>query len=333
MTSIDWERVQAGLERAQHSIIWRPYGLPAVTSLERSVFFDGEISTPWDIPGELIVSVAITGGFFGPSENPSQPITPDQILHEAVSVAEVGASAVHLHVRSDQGYNELSFERFSTVVEALREKVPGVAIDGCLVPSARHEWDEMNRVLEAGLLEAVPINTTATFVGDALFAKPIPVMLEKVRLMQENGVKPIISCYTDGDVGNADRFLFRSGLVERPSYWIILPAIPGCSPMENPRQMVQGLTRIAASIYDVDPDATILVCAAGRASTYLVTLAAVMGLHIRVGMEDTVWMWPHKPDKVKSNAQMFETAKLLAQVVGRTVATPAEYRQIVGLTG
>ncbi len=56
-----------------------------------------------------------------------------------------------------------------------------------------------------------------------------------------------------------------------------------------------------------------------------------MGLHIRVGMEDTVWMWPHKPEKIANNLQMFENAKLLAQVVGREVATSAEYREMVGL--
>jgi 3-keto-5-aminohexanoate cleavage enzyme len=189
----------------------------------------------------------------------------------------------------------------------------------------------MQRVLAAQTFDAVPINTTATYIGDALFVKPIPVILEKTRLIQEAGAKPLIACYTDADVNNAERLLFRSGLVESPSYWAILPALPGCSPMGNSRQMVDGLTRMASAIYDVDPDATILVCAAGRASMYVVTLAAVMDCTLRVGMEDTVWLWPHRNDKVASNSQMLELTKSMAAVVGRDVATHREYREIVGL--
>lgn len=329
--SVDWDRVSRGLEREGHRMLWRPYGLPLVASPERSAFFEGDIAPPWDVPEKLIVSVAITGAFFTEDDNPSQPLTTDEIRSQAMEVAANGASTVHIHVRDDRGYNTLSLERFSSVVNPLREKYPQLAVDGCLVPALEGEWDEMKRVLDAKTFDAVPINTTATYIGDALFAKPIPVILEKTRLIQEAGIKPLIACYTDADVNNAERLLFRSGLIELPSYWAILPALPGCSPMGNPRQMVDGLTRIASSIYDIDPSATILVCAAGRASMYVATLAAIMGLHIRVGMEDTVWLWPHRDDKIKSNAQMLELAKLLAMVVGRDIATQEEYREIVGL--
>jgi 3-keto-5-aminohexanoate cleavage enzyme len=64
---------------------------------------------------------------------------------------------------------------------------------------------------------------------------------------------------------------------------------------------------------------------------YVVTVAAAMGLHVRVGMEDTIWRWPHRNDLVDSNLQYLEMAKQLAAVLGREVATHAEYREIVGL--
>lgn len=141
----------------------------------------------------------------------------------------------------------------------------------------------------------------------------------------------LIAVYADGDVNNAERYLFRSGLIEGKSYWCVLPALPGCSPMENPRQMVDGLLRMASLIYDVDPEATILVCAAGRASTYLVTVAAALGLHIRVGMEDTVWKWPHRNERLVSNMDALESAKTLAALLGRSVATHSEYREMVDM--
>lgn len=101
--------------------------------------------------------------------------------------------------------------------------------------------------------------------------------------------------------------------------------------MENPRQMIDGLMRFTSLIRDVDPEAKILVCAAGRASIYLATVAATLGLHIRVGMEDTVWKWPHKQEKLSSNLEAFRMAKQIVEALGREVATPAEYRQIMGL--
>ncbi|MFM9559125.1 3-keto-5-aminohexanoate cleavage protein [Streptomyces caniscabiei] len=55
--------------------------------------------------------------------------------------------------------------------------------------------------------------------------------------------------------------------------------------------MIEGLTRIVGSVRDVDPDGLIMLCAAGRASAHLATEAALMGLHIRVGMEDTYDTW------------------------------------------
>jgi len=185
-------------------------------------------------------------------------------------------------------------------------------------------------VLDSGLLDAAPVNATATYVGDSLFAKPAPVLMEKTRLIVESGAVPEIAVYTDGDVSNADRFLIKSGLIKTPAVWLILPALPGCSPMENPRQMIDGLTRSAAAIRDIDPDGVIMVCAAGRASMYVATLAAVMGLHIRIGMEDTYWLWPHRDDRIVSNRQTFELATQLASVVGRPVATQREYRELIG---
>jgi len=132
-------------------------------------------------------------------------------------------------------------------------------------------------------------------------------------------------------VSNANRFLIRSGLVQTPAVWLVLPALPGCSPMENPRQMIDGLTRTVSAIKDIDPGAFIMVCAAGRASTHVAALAALMGLHIRVGMEDTYWLWPHRDDRVESNLQALHMGQLISQVVGRPVASQEEYRAMLRL--
>jgi 3-keto-5-aminohexanoate cleavage enzyme len=329
--SIHWDVVAKGVERAAGRMVWKPYGAPEILDPEHTAFHDNVVQSPWEVPQKIIVQAAITGAFFSRRANPNQPISVEEILGSARECAANGASAIHLHVRDEKGYNVLDPDRFRAVVEPLREEFPEISIDGCYVTALEGEWDAMKRALDERLLDAVPVNTTAVYQGDSLFAKPVPLMLEKTRLILDAGAKPVVAVYADADVGNADRYLFRSGLLGPGQIWCLLPALPGCSPMESPRQMIDGLLRISTLIRDVDPEAKILVCGAGRASSYLVTAAALLGLHIRVGMEDTVWRWPHRPEKLESNRQALESGKDIAAVLGRDVANFAEYRELVGM--
>jgi 3-keto-5-aminohexanoate cleavage enzyme len=331
MAKINWDRVRKGAERDKHQAVWKAYGWPEITDLDCTCFHDAPISEPWDLPEKLIVSVAITGSFVRRNRNPNQPYTPDEIRRSAREVLLAGASTVHIHVRDENGYFKLSQELFEAAVRPLKDEFPDLAVDGCLVSGLPGDWQEMEKVLRSRLLDASPVNATATYLGDSLLAKPIPILLEKTRLIQEAGGVPEIAVYNDGDVSNADRYLLRSGLIKTPAVWLVLPALPGCSIMNNPRQMVDGLLRMTNAIRDIDPGGLIVVCAAGRASLALATLAVSMGLHIRVGMEDTYYLYPHRNDLIESNLQAFEMARKLSEVVGRPIATRAEYRQMIGL--
>ncbi len=148
----------------------------------------------------------------------------------------------------------------------------------------------------------------------------------------EAGVKPQIAVYSDGDIDNARRFLIDSGLLEPPFFWLVLPALPGCSPMYSPQSMISGLTRYVQTIREIDANSIISVCAAGRASTYLATLALLMGLNIRVGMEDTVYTWPHKDELLPSNAYHFKLVHGIAQSLGRELMSAEEYLALIGAT-
>jgi 3-keto-5-aminohexanoate cleavage enzyme len=329
--TVRWDVVQEGFDRTGGRMIWKPYGFPEIIDPEHSKFFEGTIQPRWDVPDKIVVQSAITGAFYTKTANPDQPITVDEILTSAQECARAGASAIHLHVRGDNGYNSLDPERFKAVVDPLRAEFRGISVDGCYVTALDGEWDEMKRALKENILDGVPINTTAVFNGDAIFAKPVPMMFEKTRLILESGAAPIVAVYTDADVNNADRFLFRSGLLGPGQVWCVLPSIPGASPMENPRQMIEGLTRFVNLIRDTDPEAKILVCAAGRASVFLATAAALLGLHVRVGMEDTVWKYPHKDEKIQSNLEAFLQIKTIVEALGREIATPLEYREIMGV--
>ncbi|PIC82997.1 3-keto-5-aminohexanoate cleavage protein [Sporosarcina sp. P1] len=328
---INWKYVEHRGKKDGYYAVWKPYGIPEIIDPFKSVFADVEVMPKWPVPEKVAISAAMTGAFFGQNDNPDQLVDNDSILQSADECLAAGATTVHLHARDENGFNVLDADAFQSIVDPLREKYPSAMIDGCMVATRQEEWDNMNKVLERKTLDAVPVNTLAAFNGDSMFVKPPHVMIEKTRRIQEAGLKVELAVYTDADIDNAKRYLIDSGLLQKPYTWIILPALPGCSPMHNPRQMVNGLMRMVEVIYDIDEDSRIMVAGAGRASSYLTMFAMILGLHVRVGMEDTVWKWPHRDDLIKSNLEQLEAAKLMAKLAGREVMTQEEYADWLGV--
>ncbi len=328
---VNWKYIEELKKTEEFKTHWIPYGLPEIVDPFTSKYGDIEVQPKWNVPEKVVISQTINGAFYSKKSNPNLPIAPEDIIKSARECAELNPTTVHVHVRDEDGYNVLDPELFHRVIDPVREEFPDPVYDGCMVPFAEGEWDNMVSVLSDRLLEVTPINPTASYCGDTLFAKPPHVAIEKTRLCQELGVKPQVAVYSDGDIDNADRYLIKTGLLEKPYFWIIVATLPGGSPMHNPRQMVSTLMHLVDSIYNIDKDSIIVVCASGRASSYLAMQAMLLGLHVRVGMEDTIWQHPHKNDLIDSNAAHFSKFKAIAELMGREVATGDEYRELIGL--
>ncbi len=329
---INWDFVERRGKKDGYYAVWKPYGIPEIIDPYKSVFADVDVMPKWEIPEKVAVSTAITGAFFGKNSNPNQLVDNESIVKSAEECLDAGATTVHLHARDKNGFNILDADLFRSIVDPLREKHPEALIDGCMVATRQEEWENMNTVLERKTLDAVPVNTLAAFNGDSMFVKPPHVMIEKTRRIQEAGLKVELAVYTDADIDNAKRYLIDTGLLKKPYVWVLLPALPGCSPMHNPNQMISGLRRMVETIYDIDSDSRIMVCGAGRASSYLTMLAMLMGLHVRVGMEDTIYKWPHKNDLIKSNLERFLATKELAKFAGREIMSQSEYAEWLGVS-
>lgn len=328
---VKWDQVRKWVGREGLITKWKAYGMPEALDPFSSRFVDVAPMPRWDIPPKVMISTAITGAFFSKRSNPRQPVSTAEIRASAEACILAGAPNIHIHVRDDEGFNVLDLERFRDVIAPLKAKYPAVTFDGCLVAVNQAESDAMSPAIDSGLFDALPVNTTAICCGDSMFFKAPHVVIEKARLVEAAGIKPLISVYDDGDIDNARRFLVESGVVSRPLSWLILPALPGCSPMHNPSQMVDGLMRMVRAIRDIDSTSFIMVCAAGRPSVYLATLAVLLGLHVRVGMEDTVWKYPHRDDLLETNVDAFTQIRAIAGALGRELMSPAEYRLSQGM--
>ncbi|WP_024927441.1 MULTISPECIES: 3-keto-5-aminohexanoate cleavage protein [unclassified Mesorhizobium] len=331
--SINWERVNKLVDREGAITYWKPYGFPEVMSAGKSAISGAEQMPRWKAPPKAAISVAINGAFYTKAENPNQPQTAAEIIASAQECIAAGAQIIHVHVRDERGYNALDAGLFAEVLGELRSNNAGVALDCCLVAVNDLEANEMAQVLERRLVSAVPVNTTALILGDNLFVKPPHTIIEKTRQVLAAGMTPQLAVYTDGDIDNARRLLIDSGVVRGPLTWLLLAGLPGCSPMYTPESMIHGLVRQVDLIRQVDPEAHIIVCAGGRASLHLATLGLLMGLHIRVGMEDTVWKWPHSDEKIERNVDVFKLARTIAESLGRELMSSTEFIEMCSRSG
>jgi len=308
------------------NIVGVPYGL----QLRGSPFVDLSVQKKWEIPKKIIIKAAVTGALFSKTENPNHPCTPEEIKAAIAESIEAGASSVHIHLRDKSGLPTGDIKLYHEMINPLKEKYgEDLLIDGCALFGATFE--EVMRPVTEGLFEVCPVNTTAVYIGDTLFSMPPQTMRAAVKIMQSLKCKPQIAVYTAGDITNAKRYLIDTGILEKPYYWIIVPNLPGCFPMPDPLAMAEGLSFLVRRIIEIDAASVIMVCASGRAANYLSTLAMLMGLHVRVGMEDTIYRHPHEDELLKSNREAVESAIRIAAELGREVATAHDYRKIVGI--
>lgn len=308
------------------NIVGNPYGL----QLRGSPFVDLSGQERWEIPDKVIVKAAVTGALFSKAENPNHPCTPDEVKAAIAESIDAGASSVHIHLRDKVGLPTGDMDLYRETIDPLKEKYgDDVLIDGCALFGMNFE--EVMRPVTAGLFEVCPVNATAVYVGDTLFAVPPQTMQAGVKIMQELNCKPQIAVYTAGDINNAKRYLIDTGILAKPYYWIIVANLPGCFPMPDPLSMTEGLPFLVRRIREIEPESVIMVCASGRASNYLSTLAMLMGLHVRVGMEDTIYRYPHRDDLITNNREVVESTVRIAAELGREVATAHDYRKIVGI--
>ena len=330
---VNWDKVRRLSEQYGNGAIFQFYAdFEGVDPTHSALLTDDvDIQPPWKIPRKVAVTTAIVGAMHNKRFNPNHPMTPEEIYNSAREACLAGAPSIHLHVRDEQGYSVLDPDLFHQVIDPLKEEFPEVVIDGCMVCENPREWETMKILLKEKLFETTPVNTNATYNGDMLFCKPAHVMIEKCRLVQEAGVIPQIPFYSTADVDHANRYLIRSGLLEKPYNFLLLYGLPGCSPMDDPIAMMHTLMNTYHQLKSIDPDCRITVCAAGRASSFAAAQALLMGLNIRVGMEDAVWKYPHRNDKISSNAKQFTEACTMAGLLGRDVMTAREYRDYMGL--
>ncbi|MDH5798139.1 MAG: 3-keto-5-aminohexanoate cleavage protein [Paracoccaceae bacterium] len=299
---------------------------------------------------KVIVSCAVTGAIHTPSMTPYLPITPDQIASEAIAAAEAGAAILHLHARNpDTGRPSPLPEDFARFLPRVKQSCNavvnittggglGMTLDERLAAAmwAKPELASMNMgSLNFNISGAA--NRISEFkedweqpylemTKDFILSNTFTQIERGITALSANGTKFEFECYDIGQLYNLAHFVDR-GLVKAPFFIQGVFGIMGgiSAEIEHLMYMRQTADRLFGDAYYMS------VLGAGRNQMSMATVNAVKGGHVRVGLEDSIYI--SKGKLAESNAQQVAKIIRILNELSLEVATPDEAREMLDLKG
>ena len=288
---------------------------------------------------KVIITCAITGNLTRPDQSPYLPITPQQIADSALEAAEAGASIAHIHVRDPEtGRPSMGIDLYRDVMDGIRARNPKLIINLTTGPGGRFVPSEEDpkvagpgttlmapekRVEHVELLrpEICTLDLNTMNSGGQVVINTPPNVRKMAARMRAVGVMPELELFDSGDCHLA-RDLMAEGVLEGPGLFsLVLGVKYGFN--ASPETMLYGRSLLP-------PGAIWTGFGIGRAEFPMVAQAYLFGGHVRVGMEDNLYM--SKGVLAKTNAELVTHAAGILKSLGASIATPAEARAMLGLT-
>jgi uncharacterized protein (DUF849 family) len=268
-----------------------------------------------------IITVAITGSVPTKKDSPAVPITVAEQIESTHEAFEAGAALVHVHVRNDDGTTTSDPDRFGRFFAGVRKHCPGMIVQ---FSTGGRSGTGKER---GGMLHLKPDMASLT-TGSVNFAKIIyenhPTLINDLATaMLANDIKAEVEIFDLAMLYNAAK-LVADGLLKAPLHVQFVLGIPGALPASR-----EVLEFELAQLERVLPGATWTAAGIGRHQLTVNEWALELGGHCRTGLEDNLRF--DKERLATSNAELVERVADLTARFGRSVATPAEARRILGL--
>lgn len=267
---------------------------------------------------KLIITVALTGNVPTKEINPHLPESADEIAADVRRCTDAGASIFHLHARDACRKPTLNISNIKENVRKVKVTTPHAIIQLSTGGRAGKDWEE--RVNPVRLLPEMASFATGSNNMPNMIYENSPQFIEYLaRVFQETNVKPEIEVFETGMIKNA-LFLERKKLLAFPLHFQFVLGVPGAMPAS-----IKNLLFLSESIPD---GSTWTVAGIGKWEIPLAISAIVMGGHVRVGLEDNLFMPDGSP---ASNPKLVNEVVKIAREIGREVATPEEARLILSI--
>jgi len=287
---------------------------------------------------KVMISCAVTGSADTPGKNPAVPVTPEQIATSALDAAKAGAAIVHIHVRDPKtGLPSMEGGHYAEVVDRIRASGTDVVInlttgpggrfspspDDPMKPGAgttlRTARQRVQHVLDLRP-EICSLDMGSMNMGPNVFVNTPPILEAMATDIREAGVTPELEVFETGHLLLAKRMI-ETGFIKLPGMFQICLGIAWGQPA-TPEAMLY--------MRNLLPPGCIWF--AFGISLYQFPMAAqavILGGHVRVGLEDNLYL--ERGKLTPSNAALVAKAVKIIELLGCSVATPAEARQMLGL--
>jgi len=299
---------------------------------------------------QVIISTAVTGSVNVPSQSPYIPLSAEQVVASALEAAEAGSAIIHLHARHPDGRPAWEAEIYEQIIPAILEKTD-VVINITTGGSSAMTMDErlagaLRFAPELASLNMGSMNFVYSGIADKVtdwkhdwekqyvlntYSHPFINSFDRIehtlRTLGEGlGTRFEFECYDIGHLYTLEYFINR-GLIKPP---FLIQGVFGIlggigADHENLTHMVAIADKLFGDQYFYS------AFAAGRNQMQFGTHSAWLGGHVRVGLEDSLWIT--KGELATSNAQQVRKIRAVVEDLGKTIATPDDARRMLGLKG
>lgn len=287
-----------------------------------------------------IITCAVTGNLTTLEQHPKLPVTPEQIANACLEAAEAGAAITHIHVRNPEtGAPSMEIGLYEDVVKRIRAQNKDLIINLTTGPGGRFQPSEHDpavpgprtnflvpekRVAHIAQIKpdiaTLDLNTM-TFGREVVINTP-----ENVRRMAaviaKAGVRPEIELFDSGDIALCHDLIKDGTIQEDPLCSIVMGVKYGFQP---------SVETLVYARSQLPKKAVWTAFATGRWSFPMVAQSFLAGGHLRVGMEDGVYI--SKGVLAPSNAAMVTKARRIAEDIGARIMSAAEARELLKLQG
>ncbi|MCQ0093584.1 3-keto-5-aminohexanoate cleavage protein [Roseovarius sp. M141] len=300
---------------------------------------------------KIIITCAITGSIHTPSMSPYLPITADQITEQSIAAAEAGAAILHLHARDPKdGRPSASPEHFNAFLPRIKQNCDAVlnlttggsatmTLEQRLAAPMQAEPEMCSLNMGSMNFALYPAAERITewkydwerpFLenSDDLIFRNTPRDMAHVmtEMGDKRGARFEFECYDVSHLYMLRHFVDR-GLVKAPLFiQFVFGVLGGIGP--DPENLTH-MKLIADKLFG--EDYTFSVLAAGRHQIPLITMSAILGGHVRVGLEDSLMI--SRGQLAKTNAEQVRKIRRIVEDLGRNVATAEEARAMLHLKG
>ena len=296
---------------------------------------------------KVIISCAVTGSIHTPSMSPHLPVTPQEIAESALGAAEAGAAIVHLHARNPvDGRPDQTPEAFLRVLKQSSDVVVNLTTGG----SPYRPVTERVRPAEVWKPEVASLNMGSMNFGlfpmlkrykefqhdweepmlrnsdDLVFRNSFRDIRYALETLNATGARYEFECYDTSHLYNLHYF-WSEGLVQAPLF--IQTCFGLLGGIGAHADDVMHMKRTADRLFGDNYRWSVL--GAGVAQMKVAAMAASMGGHVRVGLEDSLWLG--RGQLAPTNASQVTKVRQILEGLGLEIATPDEAREILSLKG